>query len=193
MTYSCEHTDQEKQWVKMIKAGDTAAFEELYKFYYPRLSQFAYRYVKSKASAEDLVHDVFHNVWKNRENLEIDGNIKSYLYTATRNRTIKFLNRKKKREHIYTGDLNLIHSEKDESVNTDNTKKIGKAFQRAVQKLPESRRHVFLLSREDNLTYKEISLVLDISVKTVETQMSRSLSYLRKELAGFLKKHNVFH
>ncbi len=190
MNGSGEHTDNDKKWVRETKDGHADAFEQLYRYYYPKLSQFTFRYVKSKANAEDLVHDVFHNVWKNRGNLDENGNIKSYLYTATRNRIVKFLNQKKERAHPYSGDLNLLRSESEDSENQNKEKEIEQAFQTAVEKLPESRRHVFLLSREDNLTYKEISQVLNISIKTVETQISRSLRYLRKELAHFFKKNN---
>lgn len=182
---------QENHWIREIKNDKKEGFEALYRFYYPKLSQFAFRYVKSKAVAEDVVHNVFHNVWKNRNGLKENGKLQGYLYTAVRNESLKHLNKHKRDAFAELDDLSFLESREINPEEKINGKEFEEAVKEAVGKLPERRRHIFLLSREDRLTYREISEVLEISVKTVETQISRSLKHLRKELAHFISSQDV--
>ncbi|MCW9706573.1 RNA polymerase sigma-70 factor [Fodinibius salsisoli] len=182
---------RETRWVKEIQKGKRDSFKALYQFYYPRLSQFVFRYVKSKAIAEDLVHNVFHNIWKNRNNLKANGKLRAYLYTAVRNQSFKFLNRRKGQLQTTFDDLSFLESREANPEEQINGKEFEEAIQSAIRELPKRRRAVFLMSREDDLTYREIAEVLEISVKTVETQMSRSLKHLRHRLAHFISSENV--
>lgn len=176
----------EKQWIEQLRYGDDQAFESLYRFYFPKLSQFAYRYVHSNHLAEDLVHNVFFSLWRNREHIKPVESLRPYLYRATRNQALKHMNRSKS-DLMSDRSLKSIAVKQDWSPDeiTDD-KELENAVIQAVQKLPEKRRQIYLLHREDGLTYKEIAQVLDISIKTVETQMSRSLRFLRKCLSDFL-------
>lgn len=169
-----------------MQRDEKDGFEALYRLYYPKLMQFARRYNNSKAIAEDLVHNVFHNVWKNREGIKSNGKLRSYLYTAVRNQSIKYQKRKKRRGYADLEDLSALESREISPVERIGGKEFEKAIENAIAELPDRRREVFLMSREDNLTYREIAEVLEISIKTVETQMSRSLKFLRYKLSVFL-------
>lgn len=186
-----ERTIRENQWIEKIQNSKKEGFEALYRFYYPRLSQFAFRYVKSKAIAEDVVHNVFHKVWKNRKGLKANGKLRAYLYTAVRNESCKHLNQRKKDAFAELDDLTFLESREVNPEEEINGKEFKQAIQIAINELPDRRRDVFLMSREDNLTYKEIAKVLGISIKTVETQMSRSLKHLRKKLAHFISSEGI--
>lgn len=173
-----ERIIRDNQWVADLNKGDKTAFEAIYKFYYSQLYHFLIRYLHSDSVIEDIIQQVFFNIWQNRENLEPRGTLKSYLYTAVRNQAFKYLEQEKKvdrnqREIIDTYQINdknpELHFEFEE---------LEKAYHEAVEKLPEKRRHIFLMHRQNNLTYQEIADVLEISIKTVETQMSRSLKFL---------------
>lgn len=181
-----ERIRRENEWVKEIKKGQKEAFEALYRFYYPRLSQFAVRYVNSKQIAEDLVHNVFYNIWINRQRLKAQGTLRSYLYSSVRNQAFKFLAKKKVRNFTEPEELLILTSRDLNPVQALSSKELRQAIIEAIEQIPERRRQVFLMHREDKLTYTEIAEVLDISVKTVETQMSRSLKFLREKLAEFL-------
>lgn len=187
-----QRSAKEDRWIKDLQKGNKEGFESIYRSYYSRLSQFAYRYVKSKAIAEDLVHNVFHNVWKNRQKVKANGKLRAYLYTAVRNQSIKYLKRRQRQAYANMEDLTLLKSREVSPEEQVNGEEFKEAVEEAINKLPERRREVFLLSREDNLTYREIAEVLEISIKTVETQMSRSLKFLRQELAQFIPTENMY-
>lgn len=186
-----ERTARENGWVREIWEGKKEGFEALYRFYYPRLCQFVFRYVKSKATAEDVVHNVFHKVWKNRAGLKANGKLRAYLYTAVRNESFKHLNKRKKDAFAEFDDLTFLKSREINPEDKMDAKEFQQAVQVAISKLPERRRSIFLMSREDKLTYREIAEVLDLSIKTVETQISRSLKHLRKELAHFISSEGI--
>lgn len=180
-----ERIIRDNKWVRGINRGDKKSFEAIYKCYYTQLHNFLFRYTQSEDLIEDVIQDVFYKVWQNRKKLEPRGTLKSYLFTAVRNQAFKKIESEKK----YVGN-NKEFSDFEEinCVPPDGTyefKELKKAYQEAVKKLPEKRRNIYLMHREDNLTYNEIADVLRISVKTVETQMSRSLKFLSIYLCKF--------
>lgn len=180
-----ERIQREDAWVRGINRGDGKSFEALYKYYYPRLGQFLVRYVHSEKTAEDLIHNLFYNIWQNRTNLQPRGTLRAYLYTAARNQALKYLSRDKEKDHSTLADHPHLQGGQTYPKEKIEYKEFEEAFQAAVKRLPEKRRQIFLLHREDKLTYREISDVLDISIKTVETQMSRSIKFLSQKLNHF--------
>src|SRR5699024_11101714 len=159
-TVNKSRIERENRWIKEIQNGNSDSFKELYRFYYPRLSHFVFRYVKSKAIAEDLVHNVFYSIWKNKNNLNANGKLRAYLYTAVRNQSFKFLNRRKKQLYTKFDDLSFLESREANPEEQINGKEFEEAIQSAIRELPKRRRAVFLMSREDDLTYREIAEVL---------------------------------
>ncbi len=164
---------------------DIILYERLFKQYYHPLFLFAYRYVKNEETAENIIHDVFLILWNERKKLNFALNIKTYLYNAVKNRCIDYL-RRKKIEHKFE----ISHIVLDVESKTPETillhKELEYAIQNALNDMPKKRREIFVMNRFDRLTYSEIASILNISVKTVETQMSRSLKFLRKKLAAFI-------
>ena len=171
--------------VDKILHDDMDEFELMYRFYFQRMVLFANKYVYDLDEAENIVQDVFLNLWMNREKLDPGKNIKMYLYIAVRNRAlnvIKHLNIKRDyqekitiREADYqTPESNVLYKETEQTVN------------KVLQKLPEKCRMVFLMSRLDHLTYQEIAQILGISVKTVENHMGKAIKILRSQLSHII-------
>ncbi len=173
-----ERIIRDNKWVSEINHGDKRAFEAIYKCYYSQLYNFLYRYTDSDELIEDAIQDVFYSVWQNRENLEPRGTLKAYLFTAVRNQVFKKLNIEKKFDNNQNEFSNFEETGKVTPESSYQLNELKKAYQEAVQKLPEKRRNIFLMHRQDNLTYGEIADILSVSIKTVETQMSRSLKFL---------------
>jgi len=181
---------QEKKWVTEVPRGNIDAFQEMYREYYPQLCQFLLRFVKSPVIAEDLVQDVFLNIWKNRLNWKPHGSLRAYLFVSAKNQALNHIKKWKVRnfselkEEIV--EQTLVEEPEELLMRTE----LERAVIATVKKLPERRRTIYLMHREDGLTYREIADMLDISVKTVETQMSRSLKFLRERLAHLVAAPN---
>lgn len=178
--------NNEKQWIEAIGNGDEDAFENLFLTYYSLLCKFAWRYVRSAHIAEELVQDVFANIWEKKETLDPKGSIKAYLYQSVKNKALdhmrhqevinKYLSERAKMEK------KMVYQE---SIQPEETAFL-KAARQAIEELPERARQVYKLHRKDGLTYSEIAEVMEISPKTVESQMSRALNILRSRLSRYL-------
>lgn len=182
---SCRERDQ--ALLKRMRNGDEAAFEQLFRAYYEDLCQFATRYLSSTEEIEDLVQEIFVSVWKRRQALDPQQSIRGYLYSATRNEALKHLNQKKRQFNV--SDTQQAFQERSLRGSPEKVlrnKELETEAQEALRALPERRREIFLLSRQHGLTYAEIAELLNISIKTVETQMGRALSTLEEHFSALL-------
>ena len=147
---------------------------------------YANLFLNDRDAAEDMVQEVFFNLWKNRAAVTFDRSVKSYLFRAVRNRCLNLIEHIRIREgyKIYN-QANRTHSEQqfiDESVVSELEQKI----RNTIDQLPVERRKIFMMSRFEGLKYREIADELGISVKTVENQMSHALAFLRDHLKEYL-------
>ncbi|MBK6265507.1 RNA polymerase sigma-70 factor [Marivirga sp. S37H4] len=177
--------------VKKIISGDIKAFEALFNDYYDRLAYFAYQYLKDKDNAEDVVQELFSKLWVNRQKLSIETSINAYLYSAVRNACLNQLKHQKVKEAYFSASGTTM--EYDEFIpNKIDAEDLGQLIQSCIIDLPPERQKIFLLSREQDLKYKEIAEKLGISVKTVEAQMGKALRFLRERLKEYLAVWIVF-
>lgn len=170
--------------VRRVCAGDEAAFERIFRGYYTRLVSFACTNLGSQALAEEMVQEVFLQLWARREQWVVERSLAAYLFRAVRNR-ISNARRTLRLETSYRADR-ARHIEIETSPPSDGRLReaeIGAALAHALAVLPERPRQVFLLSRRQGLSYGEIAEVLGISVKTVEMHMGRALAQLRISLS----------
>ena len=170
--------------VKNIKAGDRKAFKELFLKFYDPLCQFVWTYTRSGHISEELVQDVFLTVWELRENLDPAQDIRSYLYRSVRNRALNHI-KHRNLANEYNNDIEWLKPSpvtQQHSYDTGSTT-FEKEVKQAIRNLPDGARRIYILSRKEGLTYREIAAVLDISIKTVESQMSRALKMLRETLS----------
>ena len=169
-----------------IRAGDRAAFERLFRTWYPRLADWAFRLLESRDAAEDAVQEVFVAIWQGRERLPEAQSIAAYLHRAVRNRALNQLRQQKTAGRwIAAQDSEPMISAEVESGLVD--RELDAAYRAALAELAPRGREVFVLSRERGLTYAQIAETLGISVKTVETLMGRAIAALRARLADKLR------
>lgn len=166
-----------------IATGDRTAFEEVFRALYRPLCAFANTYLKDRDNSEDLVQEILVKLWNERERLSVNTSLKSYLFAAIRNRCLnevaKVVRMRPLNEDLHDGPDVTDRSEREHAWRSARV-------QAAIEALPEERRKVFKLSRNQGLKYQEIAEHLGISVKTVENQMGKALKTLREELADLM-------
>ena len=170
----------------MVSILDKTTFERLFREEFKGLVVFAIQYVKDYEAAREIVQEAFVNMWSRREQIDPSKAVKSYLVTSVKNRSLNYLRDNKKFDSnlliledlyplpVYQQSDHLVESELKEQITL------------AIKELPEKCREVFLLNRDEHLKYQEIADQLQISVKTVETQMSKALQHMRKKLRDYL-------
>ena len=163
-----------------IATGDEAAFERLFRAWYGRLADHAHRMLQDPDRAEDAVQEVFVALWRGRDRLPEAGALAGYLHRAVRNRALNQL-RSTKGDRVDPDGLAAV-AVPAVAVRDLEAEELARAVTAALESLPPRTREVFLLSREQGLSYREIGETLEISIKTVETLMGRALRALRETL-----------
>jgi RNA polymerase sigma-70 factor (ECF subfamily) len=177
--------------VAALQAGDRKALERLYIAHRPGLFVYVNRMVSDRAVAEEIVQDLFIRVWRCRQELELRGTLRSYLYAAGRNHAINHLKRRKVAHRWWQRKSEILtQGSPVQQGDSAAYRELSESVESAIAALPERTRLVFTLSRNGGLTYPEIAKEMGISVKTVESQMARALRYLRESLKPFLEDHH---
>lgn len=177
-------TDERKLVLRLIE-GDEDAFCELYAAYKNRLLYFAMKFVKSREFAEDIFQDAFTVVWQGRRFINPDSSFSSYLYTIVRNRILNQIrdmtNEDQLKEHILSQAVDATNDTKSEILLNDLKEIIG----RALEQLTPRQREVFKMSRDQQMSHKEIADALGVSVNTVQEHISVSLKVIRTYLTKY--------
>lgn len=171
----------ESEFFNLLHKDADNAFKLMFESYYSYLCLVVYRMIPNKSLAEDLVQDVLYDIWRKRERLQINTSLKAYLRKATVNKTLNHIRDKKIKFEEETEAIALKSHEVDILQELD-ARDLQKKINQAVESLPDRCRIVFSLSRFEEMSYKEIAENLDISVKTVENQMSKALRIMRKHI-----------
>lgn len=164
------------------------AFEEFFKEHFKSACSYCqHRYSFDIETSKEIVHTAFIKLWQNREHIQPGQLVQPYLYKIIANATIDYLKHQRvKQKHQDFILKNYSESDPGSVVNTTDFKQLTADIDLAVSKLPQMMRRIFEMSRFEGLKYREIASLLGISVKTVETQMSRALVKLKKDLARYL-------
>ena len=171
----------EVEFIQTLKAGDVKSFSELFDRYGKRLFFFAKGYLKSDEDAEEIVQEVFMKIWNNREELSSERSFESYLFTIAKNGILNTI-RKSKSEQAYLAYAK-IHPEKNILLDDElNFIELEAAYHKIIANLSPRRKEIYFLSREQHLSNSEIAEKMNISVKTVENQMTSALSEIRRNL-----------
>lgn len=179
-------------FMKIAVHDDEFAFGELFHLFFSSLCFFAFRYIPEKETCEDIVQDTFFKIWKNRKHINIETSGRNFLITSVRNNCIDYI-RKKELEETFRhhrkmeGDREGVS--KDDLYSVVELKEL---IDKAMEKLPPTIREVFELNRFEGLTYSEIALKYNVSVKSVETYMSKALKILRTQLKDYLTPSFIF-
>lgn len=185
--YATKIPSDERSLVLRLIEGEEDAFCELYAAYKNRLIYFAMRFLKSREDAEDIFQDAFTIVWQGRRFINPDASFSAYLYTIVRNRILNQLRdlsyQDKLREQILSQAVNYTNETRDEIIAND----LRQFISCALQQLTPRQREIFEMSREQQMSHREIAEVLGISVNTVQESISISLKTLR----AYLEKNSI--
>ncbi|MCK3685363.1 RNA polymerase sigma-70 factor [Maribellus sp. YY47] len=178
--------NEEKILVDKIRAGNELAFEKLFRQYYRPLCVFATRILQDYEMAEEVVQDFFVKLWERKEGFIVDTSVKNYLFRSVKNLSINVIKHEQiKLKHAQQSIAEAEANDyKDHFLEVD----LELAIEKSINELPEKRREIFRLSREESLKYREIAERLNISIKTVEVQMGLAIKILREKL----KRYNTF-
>lgn len=166
--------------LKLIQSKDEQAFKHLFDTYFVPLCRYVHLYLDSTEEGEELVLDLFMYVWEHSCQINLTLSLKAYLFQAARNRSLNYL-----RDRKTTLSLDAAPDiASDETTTLLETEELNRLIQEAICALPDKCRQVFLLSREQNKTNQEIADEMDISIKTVEAQMTKALKRIKSFLDG---------
>lgn len=166
---------------KLLTTHPEKAIEVLFQQYYAWLCKVVFRVIPDQGVAEDLVQDLFLGLWKRKDNLSINISLKAYLRRSAVNKSLNYIRDKKLQyedESHYGNVATNLHSVEAKLAEEEMQRRIDLA----IDSLPEKCRIVFVLSRYEDMSYKEIADHLEISIKTVENQISKALKTLRLQL-----------
>lgn len=163
-------------------------FEKLYEDYYAMLCMIAYEYCRDKKLAEDLVSETFMNLWERRHSIVIQTSVKNYLIKSTQNTCLQHIRKRKIETSELNDDISNMHIAWGANYPLGNLfeKELEGMIQDAIENLPAKCREIFLLSRDEEMTYGQIAETLNISENTVKTQVKTALSRIRIALKDYL-------
>lgn len=176
---SCMNKFVTEETVRSLQSGDHQAFETVFFAYFNKVKYFIYGLIKSESDAEEIAQDIFVRVWTNREAIDPDKNFTTYIYVSARNAALNFL----KKRHVrssYVQEQIHVGSDSDNPEDGFFAREIDLLIQMSVSKMPERRRRIFEMSRNEGLSNDQIAQKLNISKKTVENQLSIALKELRE-------------
>jgi RNA polymerase sigma-70 factor (family 1) len=183
---------REKELITGLQGGNKSAFDLLFKSYYPQLCTYAKNYLKSADLADEIVQEVFVNLWDKHNKINIHTSLRAYLYRSVFNGCMNYITGKQTAafKHVDLDDLSIRNELMSMEMADDEFSKVfseeaEKDLESAINELPEQCREIFMMCRSDNLSYKEISNLLKVSKSTVKTQMSRAMNRLMKQMEKY--------
>ena len=175
------NSDKESELVRKLRDGDSLAFELLFLQYSSKLYYFVNKYLNLKEESEEIVQDVFLNLWKHRKEIRSEDAFKSYIFKIALNNIRNYFKKKQvqekhkqiiAQEYLFEGQPDLEESDYEAVI---------KQVDKLIEQLPEKRREIFLLSRKEGLDISEIAKYLNISESTVKNQISSAITFLKGE------------
>ena len=168
--------------IHRLKQDDKTAVDDLFAFYYPRLYQFSKSILKMESEIEDVLQEVFLKIWLNRHKIQHTETFNAYIYTITKHEVLNLI-RSKLKDNNFREQLYLFAvAEEYQFQNKLEFEEIKSGIDRIVSNLPEKRQQIFILSRTNGLSNKEIAQQLNISEKTVEDHITHAIKKIKSSL-----------
>jgi RNA polymerase sigma-70 factor (family 1) len=178
-----------RYWQQQIACeNDQKAFSELFRHFYDRLLYFAVQYVYTREAAEEIVSDVFVKIWNRREELDKIANLEVYLFVAVKNHSLNYLEQYSALRITPLSDDSGL-SQLTNPIDPERTmewKEILFKMDQEVGRLPDQCRRVFKLIKEEGFKYKDVAEILNISPRTVETQLFRAMKRLNEVIGPYI-------
>jgi len=160
-------------------------YEEIFQQFFQQVLNFSLKYTHNKSDAEEITQDVFVSIWESRKSINLSLNFNSYVFTIARN-TIFNSHKKKVNERAYIDYLkNHFDNISNVTENAIDFSALEIFFNEQIDIMPKRRKQVFILSRQQGLSYKEIASKLQISVKTVEVHLGIAIKQMRKAVTTY--------
>ncbi|RIJ45405.1 RNA polymerase sigma-70 factor [Maribellus luteus] len=174
--------ESDSKLVEKLKKGDLDAFDQIFLKYGDRLFGFTLKYLKSKEETEGLVQDVFLKIWENRKNLKKESSLKSYLFTIAYHEICQVFRKKQ----IHEKFLKESSVTNNWTVNMEEQleyKATLEQIDKLIAQLPEKQRIIFIKSRKEGKSTKEISVEMGLAPGTIDNQISAALKFLRQQIS----------
>lgn len=172
----------ENDIIRRIREGDKGQFEFLFRSSYSALVKYAKRLIKDNDNAEEIVQDLFFRLWQNKEKIKIESSLNGYLFRSVHNKCLHFIQHQKVVTKYSEEVLRKTDDYPENPSEILQHKELQERIAGILEKLPERCGKIFSMNRFDGFKYAEIAEKLEISVKTVEADMSKALKEFRKEL-----------
>ncbi len=177
--------NQEIKVCESIRNGDKHAFESVFKTYYKILCSYANQIIADSDNSEEIVQEMFFQLWQKKEFLFIETSLKSYLFRAVHNSCLNYIKHNKIKLAYSSSYLHQNETSGSQYL-LDESEELRVLIGKAVEKLPPERKKVFMMIRYEERKYQEVADILGISVKTVENQMGKAMQFLREALKGYI-------
>lgn len=187
------NTNITQELLTRLKNGDVIAFDHIYELYSHKLFSFIFKILKNEAEVDDIVQEVFVKIWESRNKLDDYNFLNSYIFTIAYNNSIDLIRKRvsnnKYLEHLkYSASVNFTPT----IISQIEYNELNSQVQELIANLPDRQKQVYLLHREEGLTYPEIAEQLGISKNTVENHMAKALKYLRQNMDNSLMINMLF-
>lgn len=181
----------EKEILKLLKSDSERAIKTIFDAYYDSLCSYAESILRDQFSAEEVVEQLFIQLWINAKSISIFTSLKNYLYRSVHNNCLKYIEKHKVElrrfsQYIFHDEEILNFVSEEYPLSRLITGELEEKAEQIMQSLPEQCKSIYFLSRYENLSYSEIAQKLGVTVGTVKTQMSRAFQKFRDELKDYL-------
>lgn len=176
----------DEQLLQQMAGGDRQTFTLVYRRYWEDLFITASKVLRGKEEAADVVQDVFLSLWNRRNELNLQGSLAAYLHTSVRYKCIHYIEKNITRRDylVQLAEVAISSSSPNAEINLQ-LKEMQQIINKAVAKMPPKMQEVYKLSRQEHLSYKEISDCMSISVETVKKHIQHALRLIRKDIASY--------
>jgi len=179
-------SDEESVWIHLWQTDQTKFMEVVFRRFYVPLGRTVNRMLNDPDATEDIVQEVFVKIWHNRDTLQFNHSIKAYLYRAAINAALSYLEKSRKTTTLEATDA--VHEPSHSDVEDHfNLKEVESHIEDALNQLPPACKAIFVLSRYEDMSYRQIAESLQLSPKTIENQMGKALKLMRDYLSVYVR------
>ena len=168
--------------LKELSKDNELSLEELFNYYYPRLYDFSLSFLKLEHGIDDILQEVFIRIWHKRKNIKDPLTFNSYIFTITRNLLLNELRSLLNHQNLKDEIQKLSIAQEYSGIEQYDYKDLKDRVEKVIWELPERQKEIFILSRSEGLSHKEIATKLQITTKTVEYHISLSIKFLKAKL-----------
>lgn len=176
-----EKIDLDKIITELTQEKDSS-LEELFNYYYPRLYNFSKSFLKIEEGIDDILQEVFIKIWQNRKNIKSKATFNAYIFTITRNLLLNELRSRLNNQKTRVEIQKLSVAEEYESFEQTEYEDLKGKIEKVIDELPTRQKEIFMLSRTEGLSHKEIAEKLHITTKTVEYHITQSTAFIKQKL-----------